>query len=70
MRSHRTICSRWTRWLALAVVGISLGGCHQTYDRWTGFNEYYPDFNFDYVNDLQPPIDPSHGPFVDPIGAD
>ncbi len=58
------------RWVALAFVVVALGGCHQTYDRWTGFNEYHPDFNFDYVNDLRPPVDRLDGPVLDPIRAD
>ena len=67
MRRQERRCSRW---VALAFVAVSLGGCHQTYDRWTGFNEYYPEFNFDYVNHLQAPVDPLDGSFPDPVGAD
>lgn len=48
---------RRSAWAILAVIAVTAVGCYQTYDPYTGFNRYYPEFNLDYVNDLQPPLD-------------
>ncbi|MBI4616000.1 MAG: hypothetical protein HY720_20455 [Planctomycetes bacterium] len=44
-------------WLVLALAVLFFAGCYQTYDRYTGYSKYYPDFNVDYANDMEPPVD-------------
>ncbi len=52
--SHRFLAA------ALALLaGFLVTGCYQTYDPYTGYCKYWPDSNYDYVNDLQPPVDPA-----------
>lgn len=41
----------------LLLVGVLSSGCYQTYDPYTGYNKYWPEFNLDYINELQPALD-------------
>lgn len=56
--------NRRSIWVVLVLAAMFASGCYQTYDPYTGFNKYWPDFNADYINDLSPAVDP-----VSPAGS-